>query len=192
MDFLQGAGVREGKEELQAIATRLWLADLDQSILGELTREWLSAEDLKLSLGQQMKILRHVPTYRRSQRIPMTPITLITPVIVKAAAFAPVFAPVVVKATPKAAAKAAGGHGGLRGRGSRVPPGGHRRRSPENRPKPLKVEKRRQTQNLPPAAAVGTANAERKDGGAGPALEPPPANFSFEFGFCARPRLKRS
>jgi hypothetical protein len=83
MDFLQGAGVREGKEELQAIATRLWLADLDQSILGELTREWLSAEDLKLSLGQQMKILRHVPTYRRSQRITMTPITLITPVIVK-------------------------------------------------------------------------------------------------------------
>ena len=77
MDFLQGAGVREGKEELQAIATRLWLADLDQSILGELTREWLSAEDLKLSLGQQMKILRHVPTYRRSQRITMTPITLI-------------------------------------------------------------------------------------------------------------------
>ena len=47
------------------------VADLDESILGDLTKEWLNAVDLKLSLGQQIKILRHVPTYLRSQRLKM-------------------------------------------------------------------------------------------------------------------------
>ena len=71
MEFLHNASVGESKAEREAIATRLCFADLDQSILGDLTKEWLSAVDLKLSLGQQIKILRHVPTYLRSQRVKM-------------------------------------------------------------------------------------------------------------------------
>ncbi len=50
------------------IATHLDVADLDESILGDLTTEWLNAAELKLSLGQQIKFLGHVPTYLRSQR----------------------------------------------------------------------------------------------------------------------------
>jgi hypothetical protein len=85
----------------RTFATRLAIADLDQSILGDLTKEWLSAVELKLSLGQQIKILRHFLTYLRSQRVKMMKRT-----------------PIIVKAAPKAAAKAAGGH---RSRGRRVP-----------------------------------------------------------------------
>ncbi len=69
IQFLLDANVGESKEDREAIATRFNQADLDESLLGELTKECLAGVDLKLSVGQQMKIMRYIPIFLMLKRL---------------------------------------------------------------------------------------------------------------------------